>query len=193
MTTYDIVTIIISAVSLALSIGHIAYEIWKQQTKLNIQIDSTAHESLREFTMWSDFNEICVPCVFVNQSHSNVVIVRITAILENGYECTTSMQEQLVCHNFRKSVDTGTTFEKEINSTSFPVNLNSVQGIYGILVFKLPKQSIYNFSDVVVETNKKTVHLQELASDLTKFNRDSYNRYQQRYHSENTCDNLTVS
>lgn len=192
MTTYDIITIIISAVSLALSIGHIANEIWNRRTKIKIQIDETAFETLRYFAVFPDVNKITVPCSFINQSHSDISIVRITAVLKDGRKCTAYIQEHFVMHNFWKSPDTGKFIEKLFYTVRFPINLVSLQGDYGILCFKLPKQDDYKFTDVIVETNKSTVHLEKFASLLTEFTRDARNRNDERNHSDDTCDNLTV-
>lgn len=189
MNILDILAIIISFISLALSIGHIAYNLWLKRTRINILIDNTAYEAIRHFAVFQDENKIFVPCSFINKSHSDIAITEITVVLDSGYKCTAFVQEQFVFHNFWKSPDTGKLIEKLFYTVRFPINLLSLQGDYGILGFVLPKQDDYTFTDLIVKTNKKTLHLKEFAPLITEFTRESYSRNHERNNSENQCEN----
>lgn len=185
MNIFNILTITISAISLVLSIGHIAYEIWERRTKIKITIDENAGETGGYLSRYPDKNKLFLPCIFLNQSHSDISIVSVTAILDNNCKCRAYMQERFVCHNFWKSPDTGTVFEKITNTVRFPVNLVSLQGDCGILGFELPVQDKYIFKDVIVETNKRTVHLKEFAPLITDFVNKKSSRYYERSNSHN--------
>ena len=155
--------ILISALSLAISLYEFFSRKAKERTKVSISIDSEAGIDLFHAVAAQSGLLMCtVPCLFVNDASSDILIVRIDLVLLDGTIIKCKQREE----SFYTYINPD-NYGPVARSIEFPINLTKMQGTYGVIRFDIPyRNKQMPISDVLIHTNRKTVCSRDFTLEL---------------------------
>lgn len=148
----DLITIIISITSLLFSLITSFIVFYKQRRNIHFKvIGSTFVDFLNE----SGNGQLCIEILLINKSQNPISVNYFELIDENNISYICHFNPSLVEHKFQHLIDTDNTYEKFIESATFPINLNSLGASKEYVYFHLPKN--FKIKKCNIYTNRGNV------------------------------------
>lgn len=186
---FDYFSAVIAMLSLCLSLYEIISRKLKEQTKISLYVDADAGIDLFHFAQIDSQNtSCCFPCLFVNDSDSDISITKIEFETEDGTIIKCSQREEHIYTYLNPQI-----YGPVAKSISFPINLARKQGAYGVIKFDfITAKGLPEIKNVIIHTNKKSISDKRIVNDINSslcklFDEVYYQNDNERNPEENEC------
>lgn len=141
-------TVLIAIISLMISIGHISFTLLTKRRNIEIEVNNCKFVDFLD----SEMGQYALEILVINKSQNPISINYIEFFDKNNKSYKCSLLPSLHFHHFQKMIDTNTMYEKFIESTPFPIRLDSQDAKLVIFYLHFPIKA--TVAKCLIYTNK---------------------------------------